>query len=115
MGGASAPRLSAQIAAIGHKSVGAEAPPTRAGGPGRPTWPAWLKRKRKRPRQAEPFSVAIRARWGANRCSRGPHAAGRETQSSPLDRSSSATTSAAAHSRASRSLRSRSAFSTASM
>jgi hypothetical protein len=37
------------------------------------------------------------------------------TQSSPFDRSSSATTSAAAHSRASRSLRSRSIFSTASM
>src|SRR5690606_37142144 len=42
------------------------------------------------------------------------HVSGGTGQSSPLDRSSSATTSAAAHSSASRSLRSRSAFSTAS-
>ncbi|WP_425606402.1 DUF6053 domain-containing protein [Lysobacter yananisis] len=31
MGGTSVPTLSAQIAANGHESVGAEAPPTRAG------------------------------------------------------------------------------------
>jgi len=45
----------------------------------------------------------------------GKHMRVADGQSSPLDMSSSATTSAAAHSRASRSLRSRSDFSTASM
>ncbi|WP_430538961.1 DUF6053 domain-containing protein [Lysobacter enzymogenes] len=117
--GASAPMLSAQIAEIGHQSAGAEAPPTSArrqpataggfesgpttDGPKKKTAPRSGAVSRSRPAPG-------RARLRAARA-----AAGRGTQSSPLDRSSSATTSAAAHSRASRSLRSRSAFSTASM
>ncbi|WP_425606254.1 DUF6053 domain-containing protein [Lysobacter yananisis] len=31
MGGASAPKLSGRVAAIGHKSIGPEGPPTGAG------------------------------------------------------------------------------------
>ncbi|WP_428995455.1 DUF6053 domain-containing protein [Lysobacter enzymogenes] len=39
MGGASAPTLSSRIAATGQKSVGAEAPPTRAPSRSRLGWP----------------------------------------------------------------------------
>lgn len=72
------------------------------------------------PRQPSPGHKRKRPRRGGAVCRSGSSARGRAAgcrldQSSPLDRSSSATTSAAAHSRASRSLRSRSAFSTASM